>query len=107
MKTFSVILLSFLFVLFNSCGNDSNWRDIIIPADQELVFLGPSGAAHMKSIVVITNERDTLFVQNRNLVLRISYLRLAYPENSIRISYVETKKHDKKVLDPRFVYLEE
>ncbi len=107
MKKSVTLIAVVLFVFLNSCIKNSDWEEVIIPANQELTFLESEEFDYVQPIAFLINERDTLFVNNSNLFYRICYIRAAFPENSIRISYVKTTKNEKNSLSPRFVYLHE
>jgi hypothetical protein len=100
---FSFALLSVLFL--NSCTQESDWGKIIISAEQKLVFSEPDDFYGSKSIILLINNTDTMFVNNQRQIDRICYLRLAFPEKDIVIEYVKSIEDAKIVFDPRFINL--
>ena len=104
-----IFFLTVLSVFFlNSCISDSDWGTVIIPANQGLVFSPSDNPLDDYEKRVFINTKDgEMFLTNRNLVNRICYLKLAFPDEDILIQYVKIEEDGKTNLDPRFVNLAE
>lgn len=101
---FFVAILSVFFL--NSCISDSDWGKVIIPASEKLVF-SPSDNPlenNEKCVFVKVGEKE-MYINNRNLIYRICYLKSAFPDKDILIQYVKLDEDGQIKLDPRFINL--
>ncbi len=107
MKKIVVFLSMFFFVFFTACINNSDWGKVVIPANQTLVFSVADNPLdnYEKHVFVKVGEND-MFLTNRNLVWRICYLKMAFPDKDITIEYVKIEEDGKTKLDPRFINIE-
>lgn len=94
----SVIVFIFVFLFFSACINgsrESDWGEVIIPSEADLVFIEPksSNDAFYGNIIAVPLDKefkDTLFVTNINLMQKICYIKLSRPDKDIKIEYVKS-----------------
>jgi hypothetical protein len=99
---FFVAVLSVFFL--NSCVGDSDWGKVVIPSNQKIVFSPSSDELfENEKNVFVKFGKNEMYITNRNLVNRICYLKLAFPEKDILIQYVKIEEEGKIKLDPRFI----
>lgn len=100
----NLIILILVFVSFSACINgsrESDWDEVIIPSESDLVFVEPKSnndSFYGKIIAIPLDEdfNDTLFVANINLLQKICYIKLSRPDKDIKIEYVKSITDDKK-----------
>ena len=99
---FFATVLSVFFL--NSCISDSDWGKVVVPSNQKIVF-SPSNDDFFENEknVFVKFGNNEMYIINRNLVNRICYLKLAFPEKDILIQYVKIEEDGEIKLDPRFV----
>ena len=97
-----------LVIVLSSCIQNSDWGKVIIPSNQKIVF-SPSNEdlfKNEKNVFVKVGEKE-MYITNKNLVNRICYLKLAFPNDDILIQYVKTEENGEIKFDPRFINLAE
>lgn len=112
MKNYVIISVFALFFLY-SCGGcrESDWAELVVPSEAELVFVNTSQLDPYYSKVIAVpmdeNFEDTLFVYSHNLVQKVCYYRLTNPDNDIKLEYLSRKEKNRRSYEVRFVRLVE
>lgn len=104
MKKFVLFILVALSVSCISCVDNSEWGKVVIPADQKIVFFDAKSVYEDKQIIVLVGS-DTMAIDNFNLIQKICYFKMAFPDSAIYVKYIRTKEDGKNILVPRFISL--
>ena len=105
MKKSSIFLIAFV-LLLSACSQTSDWKKVVIPKNDKIVFINQDDA-YLKVIAVPIEDNDTLFISSSRLIERTCYLKLAFPDSSIIIEYVTSSDKKGKKAAARFINIKE